>query len=177
MRRVDRCYFSSETHGDRYQRVATSEEEEKGNKRRRAEFAEQISTKVQAFAWVVVGSCVVYQTDLFRVLRRERLDVATATFSLNCVLCFYLTIWLPYVQKVHVEWNVYCPRVIPAMTLSGVVCTASLVRGLWHVYGLLTPLILVMSSSHVELPLVIERAQGITFVSSIMSLHFVPWPC
>mmetsp|Transcript_21356 Transcript_21356/g.67009 ORF Transcript_21356/g.67009 Transcript_21356/m.67009 type:complete len:155 (+) Transcript_21356:90-554(+) len=150
----------------RYHRVPTSEEEEeKRGKRRRAEAAEHIATKIQALVWVAAGGFVVYQTDMVGVMLQDPsvnrfwFNIATACFSINCVLCFYLTVWLPYVQRIHLEWNVYCPRVIPTMTVVGILCGFSLVRGLWPVWGLLTPLIL-----------------ALTFMAGIMSLHFIPWP-
>ena len=87
-------------------------------------------------------------------------DVAAACFAANCVLCFYLTVWLPHVQRIDLEWNVYCPRVIPTMTVLGLTCGFSLIRGLWPVWGLLTPLIL-----------------GLVAMACLMSLHFIPIPC
>ena len=85
---------------------------------------------------------------------------AAACFAANCVLCFYLTVWLPHVQRIDLEWNVYCPRVIPTMTVLGLTCGFSLIRGLWPVWGLLTPLIL-----------------GLVAMACLMSLHFIPIPC
>ncbi|KAJ8606276.1 hypothetical protein CTAYLR_010319, partial [Chrysophaeum taylorii] len=172
-----------------YHRVPTSEEEAKRNKRKRSEAAEHIATKIQALAWVAAGGFVMYQTDLPNVMMRDPnvnrvwFNIAAACFAMNCVLCFYLAVWLPYVQRIHIEWSVYCPRVIPTMTIVGVMCSFSfdpasylpsessgveclvfffccrLIRGLWPVWGLLTPLIL-----------------ALTFMACIMSLHFIPWP-
>jgi hypothetical protein len=34
----------------------------------------------------------------------------------------YLTVWLPYVQRITLSWNVYCPRAIPTATAIGLVC-------------------------------------------------------
>ena len=73
---------------------------------------------------------------------------------------FYLAIWLPYVQRITYEWSVHCPRVIPTMTGVGIACGASLLRGLWPVWGLLTPLIL-----------------AVVAMACLMSLHFVPTCC
>lgn len=124
-----------------------------------------VSTKIQALAWVLVGGFVAYQTDAPFVMLsdpavdRKWFNVAVAAFAVNTVLCFYLCIWLPYVQRVTMEWNVYCPRVIPTMSAVGVACGICLIRGLWPVWGLLTPFIL-----------------GLFFMTCLMSLHFVPWP-
>lgn len=155
------------TSRQRYQRVPTAEESASAasRKKRRSEAAETVATKIQALAWVVAGSFVAYQTDLpFVLLSDARVDrpwfnVAVAAFAVNSVLCFYLCVWLPYVARVTLEWNVYCPRVIPTMTAVGLVCGVALLRGLWPVWGLLTPVIL-----------------ALFFMACLMSLHFVPWP-
>mmetsp|Transcript_19862 Transcript_19862/g.79178 ORF Transcript_19862/g.79178 Transcript_19862/m.79178 type:complete len:161 (-) Transcript_19862:135-617(-) len=154
----------------RYHRVPTTSGEEpaaseKRAKSRRAEAAETVATKLQALAWVALGALVAYQTDMRDVVlhdarvNRPWFHVAVAAFAVNCVLCAYLTLWLPYVARVDVEWTVYCPRVIPTMTAVAVVCGVALIRGLWPVWGLLTPLIL-----------------AVTFMACVMALHFVPWP-
>ena len=149
------------------ERAAFLESEEgAAAKKRRSELAEQVATKIQAAAWVAAGGFVAYQTDLPVVLlagtetNRFWCDVAAACFAANCVLCFYLTVWLPHVQRIDLEWNVYCPRVIPTMTVLGLTCGFSLIRGLWPVWGLLTPLIL-----------------GLVAMACLMSLHFIPIPC
>ena len=152
----------------RYSRVPT--EDASANraaaKQRRSELAERVATKIQAAAWVAAGAFVSYQTDLPTVLlsgadtNRFWCDVAAACFAANCVLCFYLTVWLPHVQRIDLEWNVYCPRVIPTMTVLGLTCGFSSVRGLWPVWGLLTPLILALVA-----------------MACLMSLHFIPMPC
>ena len=152
----------------RYSRVPTDDAAttRAAAKKRRSELAEQVATKIQAAAWVAAGGFVAYQTDLPVVLlagtetNRFWCDVAAACFAANCVLCFYLTVWLPHVQRIDLEWNVYCPRVIPTMTVLGLTCGFSLIRGLWPVWGLLTPLIL-----------------GLVAMACLMSLHFIPIPC
>ena len=152
----------------RYARVPTDDAAttRAAAKKRRSELAEPVATKIQAAAWVAAGGFVAYQTDLPVVLlagtetNRFWCDVAAACFAANCVLCFYLTVWLPHVQRIDLEWNVYCPRVIPTMTVLGLTCGFSLIRGLWPVWGLLTPLIL-----------------GLVAMACLMSLHFIPIPC
>ena len=56
-----------------------------------------------------------------------------------------------------VEWNVYCPRMIPTATIAGIASTICLNIGLWPVYGLFTPLIL-----------------GTVSLGSLMALSFIP---
>lgn len=51
-------------------------------------------------------------------------NIATVCFAINCCIAFYLTVWLPYVKRVpaDLDWNVYCPRVIPTATIVGLLC-------------------------------------------------------
>jgi hypothetical protein len=59
---------------------------------------------------------------LLLYLCRVWFNIAAATFGANCVIMAYLTVWLPYVQRITLSWNVYCPRAIPTATAVGVVC-------------------------------------------------------
>jgi hypothetical protein len=125
----------------RYSRVGTSDatvpasrpdgstpltEEER--KRARAALAERISNKLHAALWTICAGLVLYYTNFFRVLihdervRRTWLRVATICFSANCVIMFYLTVWLPHIRHITLSWNAYCPRAIPAATVIGIAC-------------------------------------------------------
>ncbi|KAJ1461196.1 hypothetical protein M885DRAFT_508047 [Pelagophyceae sp. CCMP2097] len=147
----------------RYHAVGASE---KVRRSQRSEAAERVAVKIQALAWVILGAFVLVKVDVAFVLLQDAnvdrfwLNIAVLCFAVNCVLCAYLTVWLPYVQRVQLEWSVFCPRVIPAMTAFAVVCGFGLLRGLWPVWGLLTPVIL-----------------AIVFMACLMSLHFIPFPC
>ncbi|CAM9671259.1 unnamed protein product [Chrysoparadoxa australica] len=156
----------------RYTRVAsrnadsTQTAEQEARKRQRSQLAERVSTKMHALIWVVIGGAVMYRTDFFNVLLHDdRVDrywfnIATATFTINCVIMFYLSVWLPGVQRVKVPWSIYCPRMIPAATVIGIICGVTLTLALWSVWGFLTPLVLAS-----------------VFLGFLFCLHFVPWPC
>ena len=88
------------------------------------------------------------------------MNIATVTFTVNCFIMFYLTVWLPYVQKIDLEWAVYCPRMIPTATVCGLVCGFSLLKGMWPLYHMLTPVILALE-----------------FMGFINVLHFIPSCC
>jgi hypothetical protein len=75
------------------------------------------------------------------------------------VTCLYVP-RLPLVQKVTVPWEIYCPRLIPTSAALGVSSLLLVVMAVWPVYGLLAPLIVLLS------------AMGLLF-----STHFIPWPC
>lgn len=135
-------------------------------KRRRSQLSDKISTKLHAFFWVLAGVMVAYQTDFVRVLmesdrvNRVWFNIAVTCFSINVVIMGYLAVWLPYVKRIKVSWNLYSPRAIPTATAVGLICAVALNISLWNVWGFLTPLILFA-----------------VFVGCLFSLHFVPWPC
>lgn len=60
-------------------------------------------------------------------------NIAVVAFGINTCITLYLAIWLPYVAKIHLEWAVYCPRMIPTATIVGLIC------GLWCVPRLRPP--------------------------------------
>jgi hypothetical protein len=142
-------------------------------------FQEKITDKAVAAAWVLVAVATAYWTDTVSVLVLRQADSessATATaaavrgllqivavgFGINTVLVAYLTVYLPYVKGLtdSSAWPVYCPRVIPTMTLTGVLTALLLIRAVWPVWGFLSPLIL-----------------GIQAMGCLFSLHFIPvWP-
>eukprot|EP00936_MAST-01D_sp_MAST-1D-sp1_P002296 g2296.t1 len=132
-------------------------------KKARAERMENINNKLHALMWCVLAGMTVYYTDFFRVLLEDpRIDrfyfnIAVVAFGINTCITLYLAVWLPYVAKIHLEWAVYCPRMIPTATVVGLICTLCLILGLWPVWGFLTPAIL-----------------AVVFIGSLMSAHFLP---
>jgi len=108
---------------------------------------------------------VIKVTDMPKVLLsdeniiRPLFNAAIMLFSINTVLMFYLAIYLPRFRGIDSSgYDAYCPRVVPTMTLLGVVCAFLLVRSTWPVWGFLSPLIL-----------------GIVSLGGLFALHFVPW--
>ena len=59
------------------------------------------------------------------LLKRFWFNLALVCMGIELCLLLYLCIYLPYVKKVpdDVEWNVHCPRVIPAGAITGVVAS------------------------------------------------------
>jgi hypothetical protein len=84
----------------------------------------------------------------------------------NTVLLTYLGIYIPKIKGIKIDpgtssselWAVYCPRVIPIMTLCGILCGIFLMRCFWPVWGFLTPFIL-----------------GTEFFGLLFTSHFIPW--
>jgi hypothetical protein len=130
--------------------------------------SEILMDKLFAAAWVIFALMVGFYSDFWHVLFssetkaiRPLLYIVATLVGINTVLMGYLTIYLP-VCKGLVDsnvWNVYCPRVIPTMTLFGVMAYFLLMRSCWAVYGFLSPII------------VSTEALGCLF-----ALHFIPWP-
>lgn len=70
---------------------------------------------------------------------RIALDIALIATGFDLAVLFYLVVYLPYIAKIHLEWNVYCPRAIPAATIAGVIAwlrceggTREVSQSLWH---------------------------------------------
>mmetsp|Transcript_43601 Transcript_43601/g.50160 ORF Transcript_43601/g.50160 Transcript_43601/m.50160 type:complete len:217 (+) Transcript_43601:92-742(+) len=103
-----------------------------------------LSDKVQVLAWVIGAGYLMYYINFFGVfwdnedVDRFWLTIALASMGLNIVLIFYLSFILPYVFKVEEEWEVYCPRVIPAATAIGVLFMFTGILAFWPVWGWFT---------------------------------------
>lgn len=136
--------------------------------------SERISDKLHALAWVVVAYAIATYTHLFHtVFTDERIlrpvfHASIVLFSINVVLTFYLTVYLPFkfpISNIHKTaasspefWEAYCPRVVPVMAGCGVVGSFLLVRACYPVWGFLAPFIL-----------------GVVALGMFFSLHFIPW--
>jgi hypothetical protein len=157
----------------------TTQEDE--SKKQIAERLEQISIKIHALFWVFAAVGLGFYLDVFHVALTHHkvnryfpslfpylqltfirifLNLAFGTFFANLCIVFYLTIWLPLIQKVTIPWDIYCPRMIPAATFLGVVCLVSLVMAFWPVWGFFSPLFI-----------------SVFFLGLIFGTHFIPWPC
>lgn len=126
-------------------------------------------------AWTISAYFIARYTQLLHtILTDERilrpvLNLAITLFSINAALVFYLTIYLPCIKfrklansKISASssafWDVYCPRVVPTITVCGLFGSFFLVRACYPVWGFLTPLIL-----------------GWVALGAFFSLHFIPW--
>ena len=117
--------------------------------------------------WVLAAFFVAKWTDFFSVVltsdrpNRTLLRLAMIGIGINTSLVIYLTIYLPKVKKItdSSAWSVYCPRVIPTMTLVGIVSFLLSLRALWPVWGFLAPLVV-----------------GVELMGALFGLHFVPLP-
>lgn len=132
------------------------------------------SNECTKVAWVIVATITAHYTNLFpnlysdttRILR-PMLHFSLFLFGINILLTIYLTIYLPYkfptskLHKVHAStpafWEAYCPNVIPTMTACGVLGILVLVRAVYPVYGMASPLVL-----------------GVVGLGMFFCLHFVP---
>ena len=129
---------------------------------------DRVADKLIAVGWVVAAALVAYWTNFFSVLfsdtetvNRTLIHMAFSGFGINTVLTLYLTVYLPKVKVLPADasaWNVYCPRVIPIMTLTGVLTALLLIRGTWPKWGFFAPLFL-----------------GVGAMGFLFSLHFIPW--
>jgi hypothetical protein len=126
---------------------------------------ERLLDKLIAAVWVAVACFTAWLTNFFHVVaasekaNRILLQFAAVGFGINTILALYLVVYLPRVKGLtdSSAWEVYCPRVVPIMILTGVVTALLLIRGTWPVWGILSPLIL-----------------GIEALGCLFALHFVP---
>jgi len=130
---------------------------------------DRVADKAVALGWIVAALMVTYATNFYSVIfyskevNRTLIQLAFVGLGINSILTIYLTIYLPRVKKLQADfsaWNVYCPRVIPIMTLTGVLTALLLIRGTYPKWGFFAPLFLAI------------EAMGLLF-----SLHFFPWSC
>lgn len=55
-------------------------------------------------------------------------NIAAVAFGFNMCCVFYLAVYLPYIARITLEWNVYCPRVIPTVLFFSVICAIRCAR-------------------------------------------------
>lgn len=84
--------------------------------------------------------------------------MAITLFISNFCIMMYLVVWLPYVEKVSIPYEIYCPNMIPMATAFGVSSYLLFIISFWPVWGLLSPLIITI------------ELFGLIFV-----VHFVPF--
>jgi len=134
-------------------------------KKNRNKKIDQISSKVHALFWVATAIALIVYLDIWNVVmndtrvNRVALNLSVFSFAANVTICLYLTLWLPFVKKNTLPWEIYCPRMIPAATALCLTCLFSSILAMWSVWGFLSPLIIFF-----------------LLLGLIMSSHFVPWP-
>ncbi|GMI54621.1 hypothetical protein ScalyP_jg4327 [Parmales sp. scaly parma] len=125
--------------------------------------AAKVSDKIHAAFWVGLGIFTIVQSSLIPTMlndptvHRLFFNLAVICFTINCVLLGYLAVYLPC-MRVTTPWDIYCPRVIPTVTIIFLVGGGCMMKALWPVYAFLTPVIL--------------SAVG---MAGLFSLHFMPF--
>jgi hypothetical protein len=138
--------------------------------------SERVGDKLWAAAWVTMAVITAYWTNFWTVVlaleheeeesskalpNRSLLQIAALLLGIQTVLVLYLIVYLPRAKGLtdSTAWDVYCPRVIPVMTVTGILVGLILIRATWPVWGFLAPLIL-----------------GLQAMGCLFAFHFVPWP-
>ena len=127
--------------------------------RTRRPLSERVSEKCIAGIWVVTGLFIGYGTNFWNVVvRPERtnaniilIQLGSIGLGMNTIFILYLIQYLPNYSKHKIQvdynvWNVYCPKMIPIITVVGVVTFLLYVRGTYPVWGFLSPFILCIVS-------------------------------
>ena len=69
---------------------------------------------------------MIYKTNFFREVWENPhkvmlfFDFAMIGLGVNIAIMLYITIYLPYIKRISEDFETYCPKVIPVMTLVGV---------------------------------------------------------
>lgn len=53
-------------------------------------------------------------------LRRGFIGLGYAALAVGFTVYMYLVVYLPYIARIDLAWEVYCPNMIPTATLAGV---------------------------------------------------------
>mmetsp|Transcript_4858 Transcript_4858/g.10267 ORF Transcript_4858/g.10267 Transcript_4858/m.10267 type:complete len:176 (+) Transcript_4858:260-787(+) len=126
---------------------------------------ERLEDKCIALGWVIVAFLVARWTNFFAIvwsdqrLNRTLLGVAFWGFVVVISLFLYLTVYLPKVKGLSDPsvWNVYCPKVLPLMCVTGLATYFVFVRAIWPLWGFFAPLV-----------------SGTEIMGILMAFHFVP---
>lgn len=85
------------------------------------------------------------------------LNLAVICFFANVSIMLYLAVWLPYIEKVDLPWDIYCPKMVPSATALGVASYVLFIIAYWPAWGFLSPVIVT-----------------ILLFGLIFSAHFIP---
>ena len=112
--------------------------------------------------FIVSASPLYFFYFILNELCKSRFFTYIAAAGMGVVLaCFvYLSIYLPYIKRIKLAWEVYCPNVIPVATAAGTIAFLSFVVALWPSYGFFSPAIVL-----------------IIMFAPVMSLQLIPWCC
>lgn len=152
-----------------YHRVSVAAEDDNDDSihNRNRNVKQRVNDKIAALVWITAAALLAWMAGVQDVLFspnskavRPLMRLVFICFGINTVFLLYLVLYLPKVKGLvdSSAWDVYCPRVVPSMTLVGVLATILLIRACWPVWGFLTPLIL-----------------GVEALGAIHLLHFVPF--
>ena len=119
-------------------------------KKKHSERVERIQSKVNAALWVGLAGAAIYYVDFFNVafhderVKRTPLNVCIVCLTINLSLGLYLSVYLPYFEKIrdHKMWDIHCPNVIPTITFCGILTLILGNVAFWPVWGFLTPLLI-----------------------------------
>ena len=127
--------------------------------------AERLTDKLTALAWIILAIVVARWTNFYHAVfqseeaNRIMMRLAACGLGIITSLFLYLAVYLPRVKGItdSSAWPIYCPKVIPTMTAVSIVTYLCALRGMWPVFGFLSPLIF-----------------GTQLMGAFMALHFIP---
>jgi len=134
-------------------------------RRQRNERAEWWSTKLHALLWVIASAVAIYLSDIPNVclksenVNRFSLDLGMVLFGLVILAVIRMAMWFPKGEDEasYVDFDKAHPIFTLGTTFGGVLSFFFLTIGLWPVYRIFAPFLLIL-----------------IWFGMIMSLHFVP---
>lgn len=132
-------------------------------RRLRADKAEYYSTKMHAVLWIVVALVIGYYINFIKVcaqsdkINRFWFNLGVILMIISTVLVIYMAIYVPRVLKIDYEPQVYAPRMLPLTGVCTLFCGLFFIIGLWPVYGLFTPGLVLLF-----------------WIATLMTAHFLP---
>ncbi|WAR22195.1 TM128-like protein [Mya arenaria] len=106
---------------------------------------------IQNVCWLIASMAVFYYTDFYRaVLYDPRIlrlwfNVGVVLVGVNICIALFLIVYLSFIKKVHSdEWESRYPAAIPVASAAFVVGGIFMTVGLWPVWGIFTPAILIV---------------------------------
>jgi hypothetical protein len=148
-RLADRYLEPLEVKGEAGLETKRSEDASDGKEKRktRERFA---SFTFQNILWLVGSLAVFHFTEFHKVvlydprINRFWFNAGAGLVGVTITVAFFLIVWKTFIKKrTPDDWEKDHPAAIPVATASFIIGSFCLLKGLWPVWGLLTPFILV----------------------------------
>lgn len=124
-----------------------------------------VFTKLQALAWISCAALTIHYSKIIDIALHDArvysvfLVLGLIGVGVTLAIYSYLVLYLRYIARLDVAWDVYAPNMIPAATAAMVLAALCFMLAFWDVFGLLMPLML-----------------AVFFMGFLSLFHFIPAP-